>query len=199
MVNRSLHRSHSRLRRIIFPSSERRESMTFVSRFWHRIHRILISAYFEYYRYILSNFFGMSILKEFREFAIKGNVIDLAVGVIIGTAFGKVVTSIVEDIMMPPLGWVIGNINFSDLKLALPSIIEWQKAVTINYGNFFQIVLNFLIVAMAVFFLVRVINRIKRTEEKKEAKIEEVKAEVAPDILLLQEIRDLLKTKPTTK
>lgn len=137
----------------------------------------------------------MSILKEFREFAIKGNVIDLAVGVIIGTAFGKVVTSIVEDIMMPPLGWVIGNINFSDLKLALPSIIEWQKAVTINYGNFLQIVLNFLIVAMAVFFLVRVINRIKRTEEKKEAKIEEVKAEVAPDIILLQEIRDLLKTK----
>ena len=85
----------------------------------------------------------MSIFKEFREFAIKGNVIDLAVGVIIGTAFSKVVTS--------------------------------------------------------VFFLVRVINRIKRTEEKKEAKIEEVKAEIAPDILLLQEIRDLLKTKPTTK
>lgn len=141
----------------------------------------------------------MSIFKEFREFAIKGNVIDLAVGVIIGTAFGKVVTSIVEDIMMPPLGWIIGNINFSDLKLALPSIIEWQKAVTINYGNFLQISLNFLIVAIAVFFLVRVINRIKRTEEKKEAKMEEVKAEVAPDILLLQEIRDLLKTKPTTK
>ena len=141
----------------------------------------------------------MSIFKEFREFAIKGNVIDLAVGVIIGTAFGKVVTSIVEDIMMPPLGWMIGNINFSDLKLALPSIIEWQKAVTINYGNFLQISLNFLIVAIAVFFLVRVINRIKRTEEKKEAKIEEVKAEIAPDILLLQEIRDLLKTKPTTK
>ena len=141
----------------------------------------------------------MSIFKEFREFAIKGNVIDLAVGVIIGTAFGKVVTSIVEDMIMPPIGWIIGNINFSDLKLALPSIIEWQKAVTINYGNFFQIALNFFIVAMAVFFLVRVINRIKRTEEKKEAKIEEVKAEIAPDILLLQEIRDLLKTKPTTK
>ena len=141
----------------------------------------------------------MSIFKEFREFAIKGNVIDLAVGVIIGTAFGKVVTSIVEDIMMPPLGWMIGNINFSDLKIALPTLIEWQKVVTINYGNFLQISLNFLIVAIAVFFLVRVINRIKRTEEKKEAKIEEVKAEVAPDILLLQEIRDLLKTKPTTK
>jgi large conductance mechanosensitive channel len=66
----------------------------------------------------------MSIFKEFREFAIKGNVIDLAVGVIIGTAFGKVVTSIVEDIMMPPLGWMIGNINFSDLKIALPTLIE---------------------------------------------------------------------------
>jgi large conductance mechanosensitive channel len=141
----------------------------------------------------------MSIFKEFREFAIKGNVIDLAVGVIIGTAFGKVVTSIVEDMIMPPIGWIIGNINFSDLKLALPSIIEWQKVVTINYGNFLQISLNFLIVAIAVFFLVRVINRIKRAEEKKEAKIEEVKAEIAPDILLLQEIRDLLKTKPTTK
>ena len=141
----------------------------------------------------------MSIMKEFREFAIKGNVIDLAVGVIIGTAFGKVVTSVVEDIIMPPIGWLIGNVNFTDLKLTLPSIIEGQKVVTVNYGNFLQISFNFLIVALAVFALVRVINRVKRVEEKKEEKIEEKKAEIAPDVLLLQEIRDLLKTKTLTK
>ena len=141
----------------------------------------------------------MSILKEFREFAVKGNVIDLAVGVIIGTAFGKVVTSVVEDIVMPPIGWLIGNVNFTDLKFILPSLIEGQKAVTVNYGNFLQITFNFLIVSVAVFALVRVINRVKRMEEKKEEKIEEKKAEIAPDVLLLQEIRDLLREKVTTK
>ena len=82
----------------------------------------------------------MSVLKEFRDFAMKWNVVDLAVGVIIGAAFGKIVTSLVEDIIMPPIGWLIGNVSFTDLKFALPALIEWQKAVTINYGNFLQIV-----------------------------------------------------------
>jgi large conductance mechanosensitive channel len=129
----------------------------------------------------------MRILQEFRDFAMKGNVVDLAVGVIIGTAFGKIVTSIVEDIIMPPIGWVIGNVNFTDLKVALPSLIEWQKVVTINYGNFLQIVLNFLIVAFCVFMVVKTMNRAipKKKEEPKP---------IGPtDIELLTEIRDLLR------
>lgn len=129
----------------------------------------------------------MSILKEFRDFAMKWNVVDLAVGVIIGTAFGKIVTSIVEDIIMPPIGWIIGNVNFTDLKVALPSLIEWQKIVTINYGNFLQIALNFVIVAFCVFMVVKAMN--KAIPKKKEAP----KPTGPTDIELLTEIRDLLK------
>lgn len=129
----------------------------------------------------------MSILKEFRDFAMKWNVVDLAVGVIIGTAFGKIVTSIVEDIIMPPIGWIIGNVNFTDLKVALPSLIEWQKIVTINYGNFLQIALNFVIVAFCVFMVVKAMN--KAMPKKKEAP----KPTGPTDIELLTEIRDLLK------
>lgn len=136
----------------------------------------------------------MSILKEFREFAMKGNVVDLAVGVIIGTAFGKVVTSIVEDIIMPPIGWLIGNVDFTDLKIALPSIIEGQTPVTINYGNFLQIVFNFMIIAWAVFMVVKVMNKLKKKQEIVEEKKEEAKEQVSPDVVLLTEIRDLLKT-----
>jgi large conductance mechanosensitive channel len=101
----------------------------------------------------------MRVFKEFRDFAMKGNVIDLAVGVIIGAAFGKIVSSLVEDIIMPPIGWLIGNVNFSDLKASLPAIIEGQKTVTINYGNFLQILFNFLIIAFCIFLLVKAINR----------------------------------------
>jgi large conductance mechanosensitive channel len=129
----------------------------------------------------------MSILKEFRDFAMKWNVVDLAVGVIIGTAFGKIVTSVVEDIIMPPIGWIIGNVNFTDLKVALPSLIEGQKIVTINYGNFLQIALNFVIVAFCVFMVVKAMN--KAMPKKKE----EPKPTGPTDIELLTEIRDLLK------
>lgn len=106
---------------------------------------------------------------------------------IIGTAFGKIVTSIVEDIIMPPIGWIIGNVNFTDLKVALPSLIEGQKVVTINYGNFLQIALNFVIVAFCVFMVVKAMN--KAMPKKKEVP----KPTEPTDIELLTEIRDLLK------
>ena len=132
----------------------------------------------------------MSVLKEFRDFAMKGNVVDLAVGVIIGGAFGKIVSSLVEDVIMPPIGWVIGNVDFTELKASLPTMIEGQKVVTINYGNFLQILLNFIIIAFCIFMIVKVMN--KAVQKK-------AKAPPAPtgptDIELLKEIRDLLKKK----
>ena len=129
----------------------------------------------------------MKYLSEFRDFAMKWNVVDLAVGVIIGTAFGKIVTSMVEDIIMPPIGWLIGNVNFSDLHIALPALVEWQKSVTINYGNFLQITFNFLIIALCIFFVVKAMNR--AMPKRKEAP----KPTGPTDIELLTEIRDLLK------
>lgn len=132
----------------------------------------------------------MSVLKEFRDFAMKGNVVDLAVWVIIGGAFGKIVSSLVEDIIMPPIGWIIGNVDFADLKVALPAMIEGQKAVTINYGNFLQILINFIIIAFCVFMIVKVMNK----AVKKKPAPEPTPAE-ATDIELLTEIRDLLKQK----
>ena len=135
-------------------------------------------------------------LNEFKEFAVKGNAIDMAVGVIIGGAFGTIVTSIVNDIIMPPIGWIIGGVNFSDLKITLPPIgvpgIENMKAVTINYGNFLQTLLNFIIVAFCVFLMVKVINKFnKKKEEDPVQKVQEPSNEEK----LLGEIRDLLKNK----
>ncbi len=127
----------------------------------------------------------MSVIKEFRDFAMKGNVVDLAVGVIIGGAFGKIVSSLVEDIIMPPIGWLIGNVSFTELKASLPSLIEWQKSVTINYGNFLQILFNFLIVAFCIFLIVKAMNR--AVPKKKPDPV------WPNDIELLTEIRDLLK------
>jgi large conductance mechanosensitive channel len=123
----------------------------------------------------------VSIVKEFREFAVKGNVVDLAVGVIIGAAFGKIVTSLVEDLIMPLVGILIGGFNFSDLAIKV-------GGATIKYGNFIQTCVNFLIVAWAIFLMVKVINRLKREEEKPE----ETKAPPRQEVLL-EEIRDLLK------
>lgn len=127
----------------------------------------------------------MRVIKEFRDFAMKGNVVDLAVGVIIGGAFGKIVSSLVEDIIMPPIGWLIGNVSFTELKASLPSLIEWQKSVTINYGNFLQILFNFLIVAFCIFLIVKAMNR--AVPKKKQDPV------WPSDIELLTEIRDLLK------
>ncbi|MBK8188010.1 MAG: large-conductance mechanosensitive channel protein MscL [Cellvibrio sp.] len=131
----------------------------------------------------------MSFAKEFREFAIKGNVVDMAVGIIIGAAFGKVVSSLVGDIFMPPLGWMIGGVDFSDLAIMLPEIIQGKGAVAIPYGKFIQTIIDFMIVAFAIFMVVKVINRLKKKEEAAPS------APPAPsnEELLLTEIRDLLK------
>jgi len=123
----------------------------------------------------------MSIAKEFREFAVKGNVMDLAVGVIIGAAFGKIVSSIVEDMVMPLIGVIMGGLNFSDLAVKVGS-------ATLKYGKFLQTCLDFFLIAVAVFLLVKLINRIKR-EEAKPAAAKPRQEE------LLEEIRDLLKKK----
>lgn len=130
------------------------------------------------------------MFKEFKEFAIKGNVIDLAVGIIIGGAFGKIVTSIVNDIIMPPIGVLVGGVKFNDLAITLKEAIGDQPAVTLNYGNFIQVSFDFLIVAIAVFLMVKAINAAKRKEEEKPSE-EPVKP--PEDIVLLREIRDLLK------
>ena len=131
------------------------------------------------------------MIQEFKDFAVKGNAIDMAVGVIIGGAFGKIVSSIVDDIIMPPIGWLIGGIDFKDLSLKLPvnPLNEGAEPVSINWGNFVQETLDFIIIAFCVFLLVTLINSFK----KKEAPAPVVPAEPTPEEKLLTEIRDLLK------
>ena len=107
----------------------------------------------------------MKILDEFKAFAMKGNMVDMAVGIIIGAAFGKIVSSLVNDIIMPPIGLLLGGVNFTDLKLVLKGATETVPAVTWNYGNFIQVIIDFLIVAWAVFLLVKGMNRLRRNEE----------------------------------
>ena len=132
-------------------------------------------------------------IKEFKEFAVKGNAIDMAVGVIIGAAFGKIVSSIVSDIIMPPIGWLIGGMDFTDLKVKLPvNPINPEVSATINYGVFVQTVIEFVIIAFCVFLLVKGINIMARKK-----KDETPAAPPAPSTeeLLLTEIRDILKNK----
>lgn len=132
-------------------------------------------------------------IKEFKEFAVKGNAIDMAVGVIIGAAFGKMVSSIVSDIIMPPIGWLIGGMDFTDLKVKLPvNPINPEVSATINYGVFVQTVIEFVIIAFCVFLLVKGINIMARKK-----KDETPAAPPAPskEELLLTEIRDILKNK----
>ncbi|BAP41752.1 large-conductance mechanosensitive channel protein MscL [Pseudomonas sp. 21LCFQ02] len=127
----------------------------------------------------------MSIVNEFKAFAVKGNVVDMAVGIIIGAAFGKIVSSFVGDVIMPPLGLLIGGVDFSDLGVTLRAAQGDAPAVVLAYGKFIQTVIDFLIVAFAIFMGVKAINRLKREEAK------------APTVnkqeVLLSEIRDLLK------
>lgn len=137
-------------------------------------------------------------INEFKEFAVKGNAVDMAIGVIIGGAFGKIVTSIVDDIIMPPIGWLIGGVNFSDLKYTLPSVdlgVEKLAPATINYGNFIQTTFDFVIIAFCVFLLVKGINRLARKDAKKEAPAPAPAPEPTNEEKLLAEIRDLLKDK----
>lgn len=135
----------------------------------------------------------MSFIKEFKEFAVKGNVVDMAVGIIIGAAFGKIVSSLVSDVIMPPIGWMIGNVDFRDLALMLP--VEGKEPVLIAYGKFIQTVLDFTIVAFAIFMVIKALSKLKRKEEAPAA--EPAPEPVAPapsnEEILLTEIRDLLK------
>lgn len=136
-------------------------------------------------------------INEFKNFAVKGNVVDMAVGVIIGGAFGKIVSSIVDDIIMPPIGWLIGGVNFSDLKCTLPSVdvgIEKLTPATINYGNFIQTSLNFIIIALCVFLMIRGINKLTKKKTKEEHKSQKMSNEEK----LLTEIRDLLNKQQKT-
>jgi len=131
----------------------------------------------------------MSLAKEFREFAVKGNVVDMAVGVIIGAAFGKIVSSLVSDIVTPPLGLLIGGVDFRNLTLTLRAAEGKTEAIVLKYGVFLQATFDFFIVAMAIFALVKVINRLKQTEAAAPPK----PAEPSKQELLLTEIRDALR------
>jgi len=136
----------------------------------------------------------MGIVKEFKEFAVKGNMIDMAVGIIIGAAFGKVVSSLVNDIIMPPLGLLIGGLDFSDYKATLKAASvndagEAINAVTLNYGMFIQTAIDFLIVALVIFMVIKAMNKLKKKEEAKPA----VPPAPTKQEVLLSEIRDLLK------
>lgn len=139
----------------------------------------------------------MGLVKEFREFAVKGNVVDMAVGIIIGTAFGKIVSSLVADVVMPPIGMIIGNVEFSKLTHVLGTNAAGET-VELRYGAFLQALFDFLIIALAVFALVKLINTLRRAMERK-AEENPQAADVPADIKLLTEIRDeLRKGSPST-
>ena len=131
----------------------------------------------------------MSMIQEFKSFAMRGNVVDMAVGIIIGGAFGKIVSSFVKDVIMPPIGILIGGVDFSDLAITLKDAVGDVPAVVISYGAFIQTLVDFLIIAFAIFMAVKAMNSLKKKEEEKPA------APPAPskEEVLLTEIRDLLK------
>ena len=131
----------------------------------------------------------MSMIKEFKEFAVKGNVVDMAVGIIIGAAFGKIVSSFVGDVIMPPIGVLLGGVDFSNLAFTLKEAVGSAPAVVISYGKFLQTVIDFTIIAFAVFMGIKAINSLKKQEEAAPS------APAAPSTqeVLLGEIRDLLK------
>lgn len=133
----------------------------------------------------------MGMLKEFKEFAVKGNVVDMAVGIIIGAAFGKIITSLVADVIMPPIGVAMGGVDFSNLSIIVQEAIDTKPAVVISYGKFLQTIIDFIIIAFAIFMAIKGINSLKRKEAE---------APAAPPTppnqeVLLAEIRDLLKNK----
>ncbi len=128
-------------------------------------------------------------MSEFKEFAMKGNVMDMAVGIIIGGAFGKIVSSFVNDVLMPPLGVLLGGVDFKDLAYTVQEAAGDTPAVTLNYGNFIQTALDFLIIAFAIFMMVKAMNSMKKKEEEAPAEPPKPSNEEA----LLSEIRDLLK------
>lgn len=133
----------------------------------------------------------MAIVEEFKKFVMRGNVIDLAVGIIIGGAFGKIVSSFVNDILMPPIGLILGGVDFKDLRIVLKGASGTVPAVTLNYGTFLQTAVDFLIIASAIFMMIKVINTMQKKEEEKPTALKEIPAQEK----LLTEIRDLLKNK----
>jgi large conductance mechanosensitive channel len=135
----------------------------------------------------------MSIIQEFREFAIRGNVVDLAVGILIGGAFGKIVNSLVNDVVMPPISLLLQGVNVRDLRLVLRTNAEGEALSSIGYGQFLQNALEFFVIAMAVFVFVKAMNRLRRRfEGQKEQETAKLPSE---EVLLLREIRDALKRK----
>lgn len=147
------------------------------------------------------------MLKEFKDFAIKGNVMDMAIGIIIGTAFGKIVTSLVTDVIMPPIGWLTGGVDFSNLKITLKEAVGTTEAVSINYGNFINSILSFIIITFSIFFFISQMSKIRERLDKhlgknsKEKSAEDLTAkqisdkhkELIEQTKLLREIRDHLK------
>jgi large conductance mechanosensitive channel len=137
----------------------------------------------------------MKWLQEFKTFAIRGNVVDMAVGIVIGAAFGKIVSSIVADVIMPPIGVLIGGVDFSKLaitlKAAIPATADTaaKEAVKLNYGNFIQSIVDFIIIAFAIFMLVKGINALKRNEAAKPSE----PPPQSPEVMLLTDIRDILR------
>jgi len=131
----------------------------------------------------------MSMMKEFRDFAMRGNVVDMAVGIVIGAAFGKIVAAFVNDVLMPPIGLLLGGVDFSELAVTLKAAGDEAAAVTLNYGAFIQTVVDFIIIAFAIFMVVKMMNKMKKKEEVKPAAPPKPSAEE----VLLTEIRDLLK------
>ena len=156
---------------------------------------------YKYYRYDSmvarnKNLGEKTMLQEFKKFAMRGNVVDMAVGIIIGAAFGKIVSSLVSDIIMPPIGMIMGNVDFSQLfinisggEYATLAAAQEAGAATINYGMFINTVLDFVIVAFAIFMVIRGMNNMKKKEEEKPAE----PAKPSEEVILLQEIRDALK------
>lgn len=128
------------------------------------------------------------VFKEFKAFIAKGNVLDLAIGVIMGAAFGKIVSSFVTDIIMPPIGLLLGGVDFSRFAITLKSATETTEAVTLNYGIFVNAIIDFLIISLVIFLIVKQVNKLKKKEENKPVATSE-------EILLLREIRDQLKAK----
>lgn len=138
----------------------------------------------------------MGLIKEFKEFAMRGNVLDMAVGIVIGGAFGKIVSSFVEDILMPPIGVLMGGVNFSDLKVVFKqAVMDGENVVTpevaLRYGNFIQVIFDFLIIAFTIFMLLKAVNKFNKKKEEAPAAPEAPPA----DVQLLTEIRDLLQKK----
>ena len=128
----------------------------------------------------------MGFVKEFKEFAVKGNMVDMAVGIVIGAAFGKIVSSLVADIIMPLLGLLVGGVDFSLLSITLREAVGEEAAVTLNYGMFIQVLFDFIIIALALFVVIKGINRLKRKQQEQPAEA----PKPSEDIMLLREIRD---------